>query len=494
MSIKKVNLSTSHGSVQLGLHTPLQEFPAGNGQVLPESVASGGTAFQAHRLMRANVYVADALPTENGYSTVAYLPLGEGDYTKYANSDSLVWYTVCDGRETLLAYGDKDVAGIPYTPDGHVIWKKSGAVENGFMSNVDIKGIHTEQLLTPIGVHGRIVGHNTKFIFWSGVGVFDFTPSLATGAGSSGHIADIGQIVQLIPAEAGFYALGTRGALWAKCTGDIQVPFAYSQIPGFSGVRSDSKVKVRYYTQNPMVLSNSGLCVLTPAEAQYDRVDNYRIMESANRVLEIQPHGAELSGIVDSAEYIDSPDCVVTWLYYEKPCDAKCPVVSNVSPMYTTVSFGWDERAGEFTRLLVINQTLQRESVLHVGHTDVIDAPNGSGAEFTIMSRGKPYNVKFGAGIGALIYHNLTRYLGDVICISKLSLSGRFETGLYNEESLQSIRAQQGHDILDSCVESLDLTRAVQREVQYAGRLRQRYVSLVLKWAGELSGVTLEYA
>ena len=32
MSIKKVSLTTTQGGVQLGLHTPLQEFPAGAGQ------------------------------------------------------------------------------------------------------------------------------------------------------------------------------------------------------------------------------------------------------------------------------------------------------------------------------------------------------------------------------------------------------------------------------------------------------------------------------
>ena len=52
MSISKINLSVSFSSVQLGLQAPLQEFPAGRAQSLPESIAAGGTAFQQHRRMQ----------------------------------------------------------------------------------------------------------------------------------------------------------------------------------------------------------------------------------------------------------------------------------------------------------------------------------------------------------------------------------------------------------------------------------------------------------
>lgn len=494
MSVKKVNLSTSQGGVQLGLHAPLQEFPAGAGQQLPESIEAGGTKFKRHRLMRANVYVADSLPTENGYGTVEYTPISPEDYVKFNSPTHIIWATDCSNEEYLLAYVGANVEGIPHTPDGHKVWMTSGTVLGDNLMAEPVAGIQADQIKTPIGVHGRIIGHNTKFLFWSGLNPLDFVPSLHTGAGSAGHTADIGQIVQLIEGDDGFYVLGTRGALWATCTGDPTVPFSFSLIPNFSGVRPDSVVRRRYNAQNLLVLSNTGLCTLTPQSAQYDAFDNSQSIENTKRVLEIHSVTAALEGLVDAAEYIDSPDCEVTWLYYEKPCDPKCPVVANVSPNYATVSFGWDDSLQCFTRLLVQNLTLQRESVLHTNHTDVLDAKPGSGAEFILMSDGIPTEVRFGAGVGALVYHNLQRYSEDVICISKLSLSGRFETGLYKDPDLQVVRAQQGLDILDSYVEVLDLTRAVQREVQYAGRLRQRCVSLVVNWAGQLSGVTLEYA
>ena len=99
MSVKKVNLSTSQGVVQLGLHAPLQEFPAGAGQQLPDSKEAGGTAFKRHRLMRANVYVADALPTENGYGTVEYIPIHPEYYVKFNSPTHLVWATSCSNEE-----------------------------------------------------------------------------------------------------------------------------------------------------------------------------------------------------------------------------------------------------------------------------------------------------------------------------------------------------------------------------------------------------------
>ena len=493
MSISKINLSVSFSSVQLGLQAPLQVFPAGKAQSLPESIAAGGTAFQHHRRMQANVYAADCLPTENGYGTVSQMPWKSGDYVKYLQPNSSVWATNCRGAEFLLAYAESAVESIPHTPDGHLIWLKSGVVWNSSMSVVGISGVDSSKLLGVIGVKGRLVGHDTKHVYWSGFSLSDFTPSLSTGAGSSGHTADIGEIVQLVPSDDGFYILGTRGALYAKCTGD-NTPFHLSLIPNFDGVAVSHKLKVCYSSASLTVFSNSGLCDLTPQGAQYSEFDKSRQLNSTYKTLQLTATPQKFSQLVDIAEYIDTVDCEATWLYFEKPCDNKTPVVTMVSPNYITVSYGWDASVEAYTRLLVLNKTLMRESVLHINHTDVNRAATGSSAEFILMCDGVPTDISFGAGIGTLIYHNLQRYAADVICISKLSLSGAFEVSEYTKDRLQTVEAQQGVDILDSAVERLDLTRAVTREVQYAGRLRQRVVSMKVHWAGDLAGVTLEYA
>ena len=493
MSVSKINLSVSFSSIQLGLQAPLQEFPSGGSQLLPESVAAGGTAFQHHRRMRANIYAADCLPTENGYGTVSQTPWESGDYVKYLQPDRVVWATNCRGSEYLLAYSDSALESIPHTPVGHLLWFKSGIVWNSSMSVVGIGGLDSSKLLGVIGVKGRLVGHDTKHVYWSGFSLSDFTPSLSTGAGSSGHTADIGEIVQLVPSDEGFYILGTRGALYAKCTGD-NTPFHLSLIPNFDGVSLNHKLKVCYSSAGLTLFSNSGLCEISPQGAQFSEFNKSKQLSHTYKTLQLTATPAKFSHLVDIAEYIDTVDCEATWLYHEKPCDRKIPVVTLVSPNYITVSFGWDASAGAYTRLLVLNKTLMRESVLHINHTDVNRAATGSSAEFMLMCDGVPTDISFGAGIGTLIYHNLQRYKADVICISKLSLAGSFDVSEYTQDRLQTVEAQQGVDILDSAVERLDLTRAVTREVQYAGRLRQRVVSLRLHWAGELAGVTLEYA
>lgn len=493
MTVRKVSLSVNFASVQLGLQAPLQEFPAGRGQFFPESVAAGGTAFQRHRKMQANVYAADSLPTENGYGTVSYKPWESGTYVKYLSPDRTVWLTHCEGSDYLMAYNSSAVNTFPHTPEGHLMWLTTGTVLNSSLASVAIKGINPEELLGVIGVKGRLVGHDTKFVYWSGFGILDFTPSLSTGAGSSGHTADIGKIVQLVPADDGFYILGTRGGLFAKCTGDAQ-PFSLSLIPNFDGISEDRSLKVCYSSASLTLFSNSGLCEISPQGAQFAEFDKSRQLCSTYKTLQLTCTPQKWGTLVDIAEYIDTVDCETTRLYYEKPCDIKVPVVTMVSPNYVTVSFGWDSGIGAYTRLLVLNKTLMRESVLHVDHTDVNRAATGSSAEFILTCDGVPVDVAFGDGIGTLIYHNLQRYSADVVCISKLSLSGTFAVSRYTDEKLQTVEAQQGVDILDSAVDRLDLTRAVTREVQYAGRLRQRVVSLKLHWSGDLSGVTLEYA
>lgn len=498
MTVKRIDLTITAGRVLLGLSQPAVEFPTGNGQMLPESVAAGGTAFQYHRRMRSNCYIADALPTENGYASVSYEKTRAVKLGRYY--DKLEWLTDCKGNELLYRYSTLSVHSTPHTASvGHLLWFDSGEVFNTSMASVQVLGIDAGKVVQAIGVSNRLIAHDGKWLYWSGsVNPLDFTPSLSTGAGSSGHTADIGKIVTLVPHPDGFFVLGTRGGLFAKCTGDVQLPFVLSVVDEFSGIETSDWIQYSYIAGTYLCYSNTGLCRLSPQKAEYDNFDYSDALESGKMLV---LHGVDCNwgeGFVDATEYVDSPDCEPTYMYHEQDTERTLKVY-NVSPDYECVSFGWDSERGVFQRCLVINKVLQRNSVLHVDHLHATDTPQGMKAELVILSPTGEANVvtKTGLSVAQLVYHQLQRFTPDLICMSKVVLAGLFNQRLYAadcEGKLTRILAQQGVDIQDSCYSSMDLTRAVTREVQYAGRLRQRVCSLVIPFSGTLSGVTLEYA
>lgn len=499
MTVKRVDLTITTGRVLLDLSQPVVEFPSGNGQMLPESVASGGTAFQYHRRMRANCYVADALPTENGYTSVGYTPATSTLLSRYV-PDRAAWLTSCAGVERLIRYSSVSIVGLPHTASlGHLLWYASGDVFDTSLTLMKVVGLQTAGVTGVIGVSNRIVCHDGKWLYWSGsLNPLDFTPSLHTGAGSTGVTSDIGQIVSLVPSVDGFYILGRRGGLFAKCTGNIQTPFAVSVIDEFSGIESADWCIQSYVAATYMCYTNTGLCRLTPQKAEYDYFDYSSCLESGRMIV---LHGIDCAwgeGFVDAAEYIDSPECEPTYMYHEVETARKLKVYS-VSPDYECISFGWSDGHQAYQRLLVFNKVLQRSTVLHTSHNHVVDTPQGVKAEFTVLADdGEVYSVsQSGLNVAQLIYHQLQRFTPDTICISKLVLAGRFNQQLYAADCsgvLTKVQAQQGIDIQDSSYNKMDLTRAVTREVQYAGRLRQRVCSLVIPFSGTLSGVTLEYA
>lgn len=499
MTVKRINLTITAGRVLLDLAQPAVEFPAGNGQMLPESVAAGGSAFQYHRRMRANCYVADALPTENGYASVGYT-LEKSTRAGRFDPDCMARLVSCTGAEQLVRYRADLLVGTPHTASlGHLLWYKSGEVFTTAFTPVNVVGIRAADAVGAIGVSNRIVCHDGKWLYWSGaLDPLDFTPSLHTGAGSTGVTSDIGTIVALIPSVDGFYILGRRGGLFAKCTGDIQTPFSVSVVDEFSGIETTDWCLHSYVAATYLCYTNTGLCRLTPQKAEYDCFDYSECLESG-RMLELHDTACKWSeGFVDIAEYIDSPGCDPTYMYHEVETERKFKVYS-VSPDYECVSFGWSVEAQAYQRLLVFNKVLQRNAVLHKLHNHVTDTPQGVKAELSILAEdGAVYSVtQTGLSVARLVYHQLQRFTPDTICMSKLVLAGRFNQQLYAADCsgvLTEVKVQQGIDIQDSCHNSMDLTRAVTREVQYAGRLRQRVCSLVVSFSGTLSGITLEYA
>lgn len=82
-------------------------------------------------------------------------------------------------------------------------------------------------------------------IYWSNVNSpLDFTPSLVTGAGSSSVLAVRSPILLLSTVPDGFLIYTAHNAVSATVTGDMNTPFIFKEIEGFTGVTKASGVSV----------------------------------------------------------------------------------------------------------------------------------------------------------------------------------------------------------------------------------------------------------
>lgn len=516
-------MNIAHARYTLGiLGTPIQEFPAGNAQSLPESGAAGGSQFQHWRRFRAGCYIEDAMPTETGYQTI-----GHTSYTDHVDVGTDLrhrwWLQGCTGeREALLRYNEANVRGIAYLPTGTVVWTNEGQVLQGSsLTPRTVKGINADAggITHVTGVAGRLIVTDGRFLYWSGIeNPFDFTPSLRTGAGSTGHTLEIGDVVQLLPSDMGFYVLGTTGGLYAACSGDLHVPFDVRPIANFNGIYERANCVCRYEAATPLVYSRAGLQWLDKTLAKNDYPDVSAQLRNKTVVSLLVDDGNEPLAWGDAQEYHDNDgsdedasSCRAPQLFQQWRSHWHNVRVVNVDPRYATISYAYDGESYE--RLYVIDLSLDRTTVLLEQHTDVVDKlyvgeSDGLSANYFITARHEDSQcIQEGCEVARLYFHELMVLSGKTYRLSKIKALGDFCTPMYaahlkqadcdaqpdQQHWLPDVVARQGIDRVGSWYNlNVQLTHHDRHEVQYAGQLRQVMLSFVLKFSGNLGNLIIE--
>lgn len=479
-----------------------------------ESVASGGTEFSHYRQMRAASTVHDALPHDQGWHSVNYWHTyavtlkGKKHRTMLRSCKASDCGTSAGAAEPFPAlYDENDFVGIAQLPQGSLAWLKAGAASLGG-NPVVLKGIVQDSCMwvsvTQAG--GRLVAATQDMLYWSGIeDNLDFTPSLSTGAASSGHIFNIGRIVKLIPSPEGFYVLGTNGAMHGQCTGDIQFPYNFREVVGFRGIKIGRWCEVKDVLSEYIAYTSGGLQMIKGLEAQDIEPElSHALRLGVYTVLE--PVLAEKPVYNCYREYRDNFDCESKVLAEEKIFSNSAVRVVNICDRYVTVSYGIHGAPNTFNQMYVIDNQLARSGILNIEHTDTYweDAHSALG----VVSRERVYAITpqcdeaQNSAVAKMFFNDLHNLARSVQVITKIRLHGHFcrmeyaNAGLAKtgEHHLQHVPISQGVDVRGSHVDlrGLSLTFASVGEVQYAGRIRQHNLGFTIPFNGYVGGVFLD--
>ena len=465
----------------------------------PESGAAGGADFSYQRQFRAAATVHDALPTTDGYVSVSYKD-SKHDAVISVQQDHVYNLYGCDQKPRATLLSEPEFVGLAHLPQGTLAWKRGLAAIIMGNGRQEIKGIDLKDpsWVACIGASGRIVAATDTQIYWSGVNDnLDFTPSLSSGAGSATYTAEIGQVVNLVESAEGFYVLGSHGAIHGQCTGDSQYPYQFKPVMGFRGIKHKKNCVVKYGNIGSLYAwTERGLQIIKGLQA--DDVEpelSFALMQGTYTALRPTEH--ENIYYECPREYRDNFDCTTTNIAVELKLDVDDIRVQNLDNRYTVVSYGGGNAV--YNQCYIIDMTLGRSAIVNVVHTDFHEG-------LRLVSNGIFRNMLTDGGTenatGKYLLHDVRSLQSSVSTVTKLLLTGRLNQDEYtaagNAESrvhpLQYVQALQGVDVRGSAwlPYGLSLTFARQNEVQYAGRLRQYYLSLLVPFVGHMSGLFLD--
>lgn len=529
--LRNYTLNLTQADTALSIYDkPPLEFPDGGNVYKAESAAAGGARFQHNRLYRCAAYAKDCVPMEAGYSSVVRRLTGSRAIN--AGSGRLEFATGCQGeRDHLLRYCDDAVVGWGLSKQGSIVMMRNGKTwmynEQGGREAVVFKGLdltaNAPQVVEGFtAFEGHLFVYTSTQLFFSGAeDMLDFVPALRTGAGSFAISADIGAIITVVPFSRGVYVFGKRGAVVGQCTGDIHYPLSFQPVLNHDGIEHKLNVQVDFYADSLLVYSHSGLQRVRNTEAnnvypdasvalRLGKVATVHLPPCFESECEPQtgvtfPHPHTSGDAYEHREQFIADSYSPFYGEVIKPT-GKYVAVNNISPRYTTVSYGHDGKfvCGQptYCRLLVIDNYNERSTILHFWHTDVIRPKHGEyTSEFIIAGvGGDAFDIVRRQGWATLYFHEFRQGSGNPTVMTRLAAHGFFNHEKYPEMLLQGdhlhyatykergiVQYAVGLDLMHmSCVDGLFLTNKGVRELQYSGRIRANKFSFPVHFSGDL--------
>ena len=435
------------------------DYPGyGKGYYQAESGASGGGEFQHHRSNYNPTYVANAVPTENGYSSVGYeaatLPTLDG-------TGRLHHVSGCQPQECdLKQYGIGRVRSIVTTPAGELALLQNGTLwrtgSSGLVAPLTVEGVLLANALGAFTIGGRLCLYTEHDVHVSSAeNQLDFLPSLRTQAQSFTVRYNIGNIVTATGFGEIAYLWGTRGAVMLQCTGDANIPYAAKMVTDFTGIMHKDNVQVDYAASSIHVWSHSGLvmvqgvqCSPTPFPDISEALREQRLVWFASE----DAPAADMLAHIDGLQTVcydtrDSLRCTQpSTLVKEQVVPCSVVAVREHNQRWLTVSYGSGgvqdaEGNALHKRMLLVDKVLGRLTVLHKLHTDVAatrcgcDGAGGMGnggyAELAIATPSGCETMLHGKGTALLYYNQMSGTNRKVVKLVSCVLKGDFNLPAY---------------------------------------------------------------
>lgn len=132
-----------------------------------------------------------------------------------------------------------------------------------------VQGINFSDVIGLTAVDGRLIAWTATQIYWSSVtDPLDFTPSQSTGAGTTAVLSLRGVIVTIRPLGNGAVIYTTQNMVAMQATGNFAFPFAFSEIPGSSGIADQNHVAGESGAGTHVVWTFSGFLEVSTRQSQ----------------------------------------------------------------------------------------------------------------------------------------------------------------------------------------------------------------------------------
>lgn len=541
---KEFSLAITEGVVGISIadRRPREAVSYGAGFANAESGDKGGAYFQQHRQGNSPSYVANVLPTEIGYVSVGREPCQVLAIS--GGSGKLSFAAGCRRDHEVPATYSPITARHPVQlPNGTVLMEGHGAAVKLFQfgkdgmacrSEVQVKGLELSscKLVGISRIGGRFLTFTETEIYVSSAeDSFDFTPSLRTQAQALSINYPIGALVSIVPIGSSAYVLGKVGGVLMTCTGDANFPYAFEVIDDFDGIEHYLNCQVDYASMRALCWSRSGLVWLEGKNATKSWADISRSLFESRRVVfpEHFPIRLELSDGLHTRSATDGYASVgldhtdsnsrgsslgfhaPSTLHVEQLDVTRIVAVRNSSQRYVFVSYAadsLDRHSGVypvFQRCFVYDKWLQRSSVLHTPHTDIMCSKDD--AIFFCDEDGDTFQVVREAGVGLLHWDRYTSTNRRAIKMTGIAAYGDFDTNGYAlGDALSGHTSAQppipshvpcvvGQDIsVRNSKHSLRLLTKQRSELLYSGLVVGHQVSFTFGFVGRLNELVLRRA
>lgn len=322
-------------------------------------------------------YMENVLPTNKGYKSVGYKslvtqgPSGAGNFVDIFPvrdaSNNLGYVAITDAGKTYLwtksiTWTDITPAGQPTTSavtvayvagTTYICYKLFGI----YSINLTTKNLSVVTLTgkTASSVHGILASNNYLILFdatvvyWSSaLNPLDFTPSLATGAGSGTPASILGAIITVKQTSTGMLIYSVANIVVGTFSGNVQYPWIFKEVPNSAGIEKAAHVTDMNDVGYGYAWTSAGLMKVaaTGAVAVLPNVTDYlssRLFETFDT----------LQGL-PITEYLD------------KDVEVK---VAFIASRFLVISYG----KTSLTHSIVYDTVLNRMGKLRTTHTEIFE-------------------------------------------------------------------------------------------------------------------------
>ena len=217
------------------------------------------------------------------------------------------------------------------------------------LNSVTLTALVPANILGITSAQGYLIAWSVSTLYWSSlIDPTDFTPSLATGAGSGSVQNARGDLVTVVPHTIGMIVYTNQNAVAAPASGNARYPWNFRELVASGGIKSSDLITYDANTGSHYAYTTSGIQMITMQQTQT-----------------VMP---EVTDFLAGSVFEDFDEDTNSFNIYELSTTLK-KRLALVSDRYLVISYG----ISEFTHALIYDTVFKRWSKLRHTHVEVFE-------------------------------------------------------------------------------------------------------------------------